>query len=133
MFETPYAEDLDPMDAELREAIEVQRAKTETAIRDISVLRTEVDAIKTSLTEKHGQNRRDIHAIRNEMQLMADRFAAKLEQVGDKFMDFSREITETIHEMQMASAKQKGIWLAVGGMATFGLEMIKLVIEHFWK
>lgn len=132
------------MDIELREAIEANREKTEAAIRDLSVLKTEFFGLKSSLAEKHDQNRRDIHSIRNELQSMTDRFTLKLERIGKDFNDkidkigidfngFCTTMTGAIHKIQLESARNKGYWLGIGGAAIVGLDLIKIAIEHFWK
>lgn len=109
-------------EADLRRAIEANRDKTETAIRSIDVLKAEMEALARTLQEKHEQNRKDIHALRNSIQSLMD-----------EFYKFCNSITESIHRMQLTSARAKGYWLGVGAAATFIMEMGKILVEHIWK
>lgn len=99
------------MDPELREAIELNRAKTETLTAEVRVLQTVVVGIEEKLEEKHGQNRRDIHRLGNTLATFMEKW----------------------HLMQIAQAKDKGYWLGVGGVCVVIAEIAKLVLEHYWK
>lgn len=81
------------------------------AIGEIKVLKARHMLLEQSLDEKHAQNRKDIHAVRNVMQ----------------------EVVNTIHGMQLASAKSKGYWLGIGAAVSFALEIVKIAVEHFVK
>lgn len=99
------------MDPELRDAIELNRAKTETLTAKVEVLYAGFASFKEDIREKHAQNRRDIHGLRDTMQTFVDKW----------------------HSMQISQAREKGYWLGVGGVCVALVEIGKLVLEHLWK
>ena len=89
---------------------------------DVAVLKTEHRGIRQELNEKHAQNRKDIHSLRNVLQGSMDKIGIEIDKVWAE-----------IQNMKLEGARSKGFWIAMGGVATFALEMLKLLVEHFWK
>lgn len=108
------------MENELRRSTEQNRERIEAVNLEIQLLKAQHITLQLSLEEKHQQNRRDIHEVRNKMQEMTDKFLIALDAVK-----------VAIHGMQLTSAKAKGYWLGVGAAVTFVFEMAKIAIEHY--
>src|SRR5580700_6176248 len=111
---TPQGNGLD----EIRKIAEQNRERIEAQNAELQVLKVQHQTIARSLEEKHAQNRKDIHGLRNQIQTTMDKFHATLLELGT-----------TIHKMQLTSARAKGYWLGIGATVTFLLEIAKILIE----
>ncbi len=82
------------------------------------MLEAKLEDLRKELGDKHAQNRRDIHAIRNsqqEMLLKQQEFELKLVPVlgigaMPGLVEKVDEISKTLQELRMAMGKQGSIW-----------------------
>lgn len=91
--------------------VESYRRELAKCTRDVAVLSAEVRQLNISLNEKHTQNRRDIHGVRNDMQEMSD----------------------NIHDIKLGSAKARGYWMGIWAAIVVVWEILRTIIEHAWK
>lgn len=134
-----------PSDVALRKDTEENRRRIEVLAADMAVLKLQYSTLTEDLDEKHNQNRRDIHAVRNAVQSTTDKVFETLNELKDDLITQIhenklsaakeadvKELSNSLHSMQINSAKFMGKLvggaIVLGALVSFGLRLLEYYI-----
>lgn len=134
-----------PSELALRKDTEENRRRIEVLAADMAVLKLQYSTLTEDLDEKHNQNRRDIHAVRNAVQSTTDKVFETLGELKDDLIKQIhdtkltaakdadvKELSQSLHNMQVSNAKFMGKLvggsIALGALVSFGLRLLEYYI-----